>query len=101
MAHDTAQGAPRGPSRALQRTDNLGFSKAGLVAARVFHEAKSRHGSFRDHFHRPAVGSLFKGEGAQHIRAAGAKRTEVTDLYAVQKPDQAGGEVIAEGLVPR
>ena len=40
-------------------------------------------------------------EGAQHICAAGAKRTEVTDLHAVQKPDQAGGEAIAEGLVPR
>src|SRR5207302_9761224 len=49
----------------------------------------------------PAVGSLFQGQVVQHICAGRAKRTEVTDLHAVQKSDQPGGEAIAERLVPR
>ena len=101
IAHDPAQDEPRCSYRALHRAADFRLSNARVIAHRNFHYAKSRDGPFHDHFHRPAVGSLFKGEGEQHICAAGAKRTEVTDLDAVQKPDQAGGEAIAERLVLR
>src|SRR5260370_28537170 len=96
IAHDSTQDEPRCPYRALHRAANFGLSNARVVAHRDFHDTKSRDVPFHDHFHRPAVGSLFKGEGAQHICAPGAKWTEVTDLHAVQKPDQAGSEAIAE-----
>src|SRR5258708_35225905 len=87
IAHDAAQDEPRCSYRAFHRTANFGLSDARVVAHRDFHDARSRDSPLYDHFHGPAVGSLFKGESAKHICAAGAKRTEVTDLYAVQKPD--------------
>src|SRR5689334_15274464 len=101
IAHDPAQDEPRCSYGAFYRTANFGLSNARVVAHRDFHDAKSSDCPFQDHFHRPAVGSLFKGEGVQHICAAGAKRTEITNLHAIQKPDQARGEAIAERLMPR
>src|SRR5262249_445703 len=55
---------------------------------------------FQNHFHRPAIGSLFQGKRAQHISASSAKRPEITHLNVIQKPNETGSESIAESLVP-
>src|SRR6516162_3228856 len=87
IAHDPAKDEPCRSQRPLERAADLGLSNAWVIAHGDFDDAKSRESALQDHFHCPAIGSFFKGQGMQHIRAAGAKRTEVTDLHAVQKPD--------------
>src|ERR1700690_289424 len=101
IAHDQAENEPGGAERALQRTADLRFSDARVVAHRDFNHAESGEGSFEDHLNRPAIGGLFEGERAKHISAASAKGAEITYLQTIQNPDQAGGETITKHLMPR
>src|SRR6266567_7096918 len=101
IAHDQAENEPSGPERALQRTADLRFSDTRIVAHRDFNHAESSQGAFEDHLNRPAIGDLFERERAQHICAASAKRAEISNLQAMQEPNQAGGETIPKYLMPR
>src|SRR5579864_897519 len=101
IAHDQAENAPGGSDSALQCAADLRFSDARVVAHRDFNHAESSQGAFDDHLRRPAVGGLFQGERAQYICAAGAKRAEISELHAIQEPDEAGGETISKRLMPR
>src|SRR5262245_4922573 len=91
IPHDPAQDEPRCSYSALHGAADFGPSDSRVVAYRDFHDAKSRDGPFQDHFHRPAVGSLFERKSTKHIGPAGAKRSEVADLDAIQESDQTGG----------
>src|SRR5262249_52380392 len=100
IPRDPAQDEPRRSYRSLHRSAYFGPSDARMVAHRDFHDANSRDGAFQDHFHRPAVCSLFEPKSTKHFCAPGPKRPEVANLHAIQKSDQAGGESVSERLVP-
>ena len=55
---------PTGPERALQRTADLRFSYARVVAHRHFNDPVSCQRSLQDHLNCPAVGHLFEFECA-------------------------------------
>src|ERR1700733_7856527 len=100
ISRDQAEDEPRGADRALERAADLRFSDTRIIAHRDFNHGESSQGAFEDTLNRPAIGGLFEGERAQHIGAASAKRTEITDFQSIERPDQSGGETIAEHLMP-
>ena len=78
ISHYQAENEPGSADRALQCTADLRFSDTRVVAHRDFNHAESSQGAFEDHLNRPAIGGLFEGERAQYIRAASAKRAEIS-----------------------
>src|SRR6185437_14451793 len=96
-----AQNEPAGAECALQRSADLRFSDARVVAHRDFNYRISAESAFEDHFNRPAISGLFKGERTEHIGAGGAKRAQITDFQSIYKINQPSSEAIAKHLVPR
>src|SRR6266404_5780606 len=64
IAHNQTKNEPTGADRAFQRTADLRFSDAWVVAQRNFNHAVSSQRAFENHLNRPAIGGLFEGERA-------------------------------------
>src|SRR5690349_18015647 len=78
MPHYQGEDAPRRSDGASQRTANLRFPNARIIAHRYLNDAEPAERTFQYYFHRPAVGVLLELKPAKDICSPGAERSEVT-----------------------
>ena len=96
IAHDPTEDEPRRSNRAPHRTADLRFSDARIVAHRHFNDAESPERTFQDYFHRPAVRVSSRSSARSTSARPARNGPRSLILHAVQKPDQASREAIAE-----
>src|SRR5215813_4939314 len=101
IAHDPAQDEPPCAQCALYCSADLRCSNPWVVADGNFENAISRDRPLQNQFDRPAIGGFLEAENAHHVSARGSKRAKVSDLHAIEKPDQPRREPISKSLMPR
>ena len=77
IAHYQGEDEPRRSDCAPQRTANLRFPDAGIIAHWHLNDAESRERTFQNYLNRPAVRVLLEVKPVKDICTPGAERSQV------------------------